>query len=68
MVTYKKFGRRYTVPEDERPEKPTKQERRVAFKKRRYFGILKKHTEELTALQNHVASSTGNKAAAATSA
>ena len=37
MVTYKKFGRKYTVPEEDAPTEPTRQELKRAARTSRYF-------------------------------
>jgi ribosomal protein L29 len=37
MVTYKKFGRKYTVPEEDAPKEPTRQEIKRAARTSRYF-------------------------------
>jgi hypothetical protein len=55
-VTYKKFGRKYTVPAELAPETPTAQQRKVAFKKRRYFAVLKKRTEDYKAAEDKMRS------------
>lgn len=50
-VTYKKFGRKYTVPLSQAPARPTRQQRTVAIKKARYFAALKAHTADVTAAE-----------------
>lgn len=44
-VTYKKFGRTYTVPIDQAPEKPTRQQKKVMAKTRKYFNKARAMTE-----------------------
>jgi hypothetical protein len=46
-VTFKRFGRKYTVPANLAPEKPTRQQTRRGFKSRLYFRNLKQRTEEV---------------------
>ena len=53
MVTYKKFGRKYTVAESLAP-KMTNQKRKVAFKRRRFFAQLEKRTQEYVDLRQRM--------------
>lgn len=43
-VTFKRFGRKYTVPLDEAPTRPTNQQRKVAYKKTRYMRNLQQRS------------------------
>ena len=46
-VTYKKFGRTYTVPEADAPATPTRQQRKVAERGRRYWRLLGQRRDAL---------------------
>jgi hypothetical protein len=50
MVTYKKFGRKYTVPEEEAPQEPTRQEMKRAARTSRYFTKARAMMNALPAL------------------
>jgi hypothetical protein len=48
-VSFKRFGRKYTVPASEAPDAPTRQQARRAFKTRRYFDHLRERTAAVVA-------------------
>lgn len=41
LVTYKKFGRSFTVPVERAPAAPTRQQKKVAAKNARYWARVK---------------------------
>jgi len=69
MVTYKKFGRKFVVPEEEAPESPTRQQRKVAAKRVNYFVNLGKRSAlVLEAQRKAMAGGAGSAAVAAAAA
>lgn len=53
-VTYKQYGRSYTVPVEMAPEKPTRQQRKVAAKTARYYSRVAKLRGQLEAAEGAV--------------
>jgi hypothetical protein len=50
-VTFKRFGRKHTVPVELAPAKPTRQQRKVADKKGRYWARVRSRREALDAAE-----------------
>lgn len=66
MVTYKKFGRKFVVPEAEAPETPTRQQRKVAAKRVTYFANLGKRSAIVLEAQRKAMAGGNGASAAAT--
>ena len=49
LVTYKKFGRSFTVPVEHAPKVPTRQQKKVASKNARYWARVKALRAQLDA-------------------
>lgn len=53
-VTYKRFGRKHTVPAEQAPSKPTRQQKRVAFRAARTGQIAAARTAHLASLREGI--------------
>ena len=50
-VSFKRFGHKYTLPEDQLPEHPTRQQKRVAFKQKRHWDTVHSRRLALEAVE-----------------